>query len=411
MSNHQPLRILVPILLVLAVAGAGVWLYMQQSDPLIGALTASGTVETTDITVAPEVAGKILSVEVQEGDAVKTDEILFRLDDSLLQAQRQVSLANLSLAKANFAINHLTAQTALDNLKRSDTPRAQAELALANAKKALTDATTNYNNIVVDYQKGALQDAKLWLQNAQSRYAYVKGHHSDGFMGQLQIQQAYAEVLKAMQAVQSASADYDNRSDSGRAVPAASTVEIVSAQYDLAKALVDDAQYNLDRLANGANPDDVLVAQARVDSAQALLDQAQANLNLIDAQIAKTVVKAPVDGVVLTRVAEPGSVVNPGASLIVLGRLDELTLTVYVPEDRIGEVILGQTASVSVDSFPGVKFMAVVTYISNQAEFTPRNVQTVEGRKSTVFAVKLKMQNAESKLKPGMPADVTFVQK
>ena len=62
----------------------------------------------------------------------------------------------------------------------------------------------------------------------------------------------------------------------------------------------------------------------------------------------------------------------------------------------------------NVDSFPGLRFNAVVTYIADQAEFTPRNVQTVEGRQNTVFAVKLKVDNQDSKLKPGMPADVTF---
>ena len=138
---------------------------------------------------------------------------------------------------------------------------------------------------------------------------------------------------------------------------------------------------------------------------------AQANLDLLDDQIAKTTVFAPVDGVVMTRNAEPGSVVNAGAALLTLARLDELTITVYVPEDRVGEVSLGQTANVSVDSFPGVVFTATVSYISDQAEFTPRNVQTVSGRKNTVFAIKLKLNDKSEKLKPGMPADVTFLAK
>jgi multidrug resistance efflux pump len=149
-------------------------------------------------------------------------------------------------------------------------------------------------------------------------------------------------------------------------------------------------------------------AKASVTQAQNSVKQAQANLDLLDAQIAKTVVTAPVDGVVLTRAGEPGSVVNAGGTVLVLGRLDELTITVYVPEDRMGEVKLGQTTKVTVDSFPGETFTAIVTFISDQAEFTPRNVQTVEGRKNTVFAVKLKLNDTTGKLKPGMPADVVF---
>jgi HlyD family secretion protein len=113
----------------------------------------------------------------------------------------------------------------------------------------------------------------------------------------------------------------------------------------------------------------------------------------------------------MTRNAQPGSVLNAGATLLTLTRLDELTITVYVPEDRVGEVSLGQAAEVVVDSFTGVTFQATVIYISDQAEFTPRNVQTVAGRKNTVFAVKLTLKDTSGRLKPGMPADVTFLTK
>ncbi|MDQ1324473.1 MAG: rane fusion protein YbhG, partial [Chloroflexota bacterium] len=117
---------------------------------------------------------------------------------------------------------------------------------------------------------------------------------------------------------------------------------------------------------------------------------------------------APAPGTVLTRAIEPGEVVMPGAALLTLGDLDRLTLTVYVPEDRLGEVVLGQAVDVSVDSFPGESFRGTVQRIADEAEFTPRNVQTVEGRKTTVFAVELALDPSGGKLKPGMPADVVF---
>ena len=131
-------------------------------------------------------------------------------------------------------------------------------------------------------------------------------------------------------------------------------------------------------------------------------------MEVIEAQLAKLVVTAPMDGVVLTRTAEPGEVLVPGAPLLSLLRLDELTITVYVSEDRYGNVKLGQTASVTVDSFPGEAFEATVVRIADQAEFTPRNVQTEDSRRTTVFAVELSVTNPEGKLKPGMPADVDF---
>ena len=111
---------------------------------------------------------------------------------------------------------------------------------------------------------------------------------------------------------------------------------------------------------------------------------------------------------ILTRAVEPGEVVMPGSGLLTIARLSDLTITVYIPEDRYGEISIGQTANVTVDSFPGENFTATVMYISGKAEFTPRNVQTVEGRKTTVFAIKLMLVDAGGKLKPGMPADVLF---
>jgi HlyD family secretion protein len=93
---------------------------------------------------------------------------------------------------------------------------------------------------------------------------------------------------------------------------------------------------------------------------------------------------------------------------LTLARLSELTITVYVPEDRYGELSIGQTAQVTADSFPGEVFSGTVINISGQAEFTPRNVQTTTGRKTTVFAIKLAMGETTGKLKPGMPADVLF---
>jgi len=119
-------------------------------------------------------------------------------------------------------------------------------------------------------------------------------------------------------------------------------------------------------------------------------------------------VKSPLDGTVLDRLVEPGEVVVPGSNLMILANLDALTLTVYVPEDRYGQILLGQTYPVTVDSYPTETFYGKVSLIANQAEFTPRNVQTTDSRKTTVFAIRLDLPPSGGKLKPGMPADVHF---
>ncbi|HHY54517.1 MAG TPA: efflux RND transporter periplasmic adaptor subunit [Chloroflexi bacterium] len=119
-------------------------------------------------------------------------------------------------------------------------------------------------------------------------------------------------------------------------------------------------------------------------------------------------IRTPIAGVVLYRSVEPGEFAAPGAPLLTIADLDRLTLTVYVPEDRYGQIALGGVYSVTVDSFPTEVFTGTVRHIADRAEFTPRNVQTTDSRKTTVFAIDLDLAPSGGKLKPGMPADVNF---
>lgn len=219
---------------------------------------------------------------------------------------------------------------------------------------------------------------------------------------------AYNAAKDELDAAQAA---YDDLLDSDQAD------SVLQARAELSVALerYQAAQDRLSMLETGENSLGVKVAQAALDQAKAAVEQAlnaakqaEANLALIDTQISKLTISAPTDAVVLTRNIEPGEFVQPGATAFVLGKLSDLTITVYIPEDRYGEIRLGQEATVTVDSFPGVTFKATVIQIADQAEFTPRNVQTMEGRSSTVFAIKLSVQDPDGKLKIGMPADVVF---
>jgi multidrug efflux pump subunit AcrA (membrane-fusion protein) len=119
-------------------------------------------------------------------------------------------------------------------------------------------------------------------------------------------------------------------------------------------------------------------------------------------------VTSPIDGVVLERLVEPNEYAAPGSTVMVVASLDSLTLTIYVPENLYGQFFLGQAYPVTVDSFPGQTFSGTVSFISDQAEFTPRNVQTTDSRQTTVYAIKLNLDPSDGKLKPGMPADVHF---
>ncbi len=113
-------------------------------------------------------------------------------------------------------------------------------------------------------------------------------------------------------------------------------------------------------------------------------------------------------GLVTQVVVHRGEVALPGTPLMEIADLREVTLTVYVSTPDLGRVRLGQAVQVSVDSFPGRVFEGRVTRIADQAEFTPKTVQTQEERVNTVFAVEISLANPDGALKPGMPADAAF---
>ncbi len=140
------------------------------------------------------------------------------------------------------------------------------------------------------------------------------------------------------------------------------------------------------------------------------MQQAEAALRLVQVQRDKLALRSPIAGLVTSRLVEPGELAAPGAVLMIVADLDLVTLQIFVPTDRIGRVRLGQEAIVTVDSFPGRQFQGHVVYIADRAEFTPKNVQTQEDRVQTVFAVKVRLDNPEHLLKPGMPADATLME-
>ncbi|MHB1159967.1 MAG: efflux RND transporter periplasmic adaptor subunit [Chloroflexota bacterium] len=118
--------------------------------------------------------------------------------------------------------------------------------------------------------------------------------------------------------------------------------------------------------------------------------------------------RSPLEGWVVRTVFNPAEQVPPTAPVVVVADWRELTLKVYLPEDRFGQVAVGQSAAITVDAYPGERFAGEVSFIASEAEFTPRNVQTREDRVKSVYALKLRVPNADLRLKPGMFADAVF---
>ncbi|MGC8765719.1 MAG: HlyD family secretion protein [Brevinematia bacterium] len=137
---------------------------------------------------------------------------------------------------------------------------------------------------------------------------------------------------------------------------------------------------------------------------------ARANLDLVMASVKNTIIRSPLDGIVISKNLNPGEIAFPGASIITIADLSKPWIKIYIPEKKLGLVKLGQKAIIKIDSFPDKKYEGRVVSISQKAEFTPKTVQTKEERVKMMFAVKIELPNPDLELKPGMPADaVIFV--
>lgn len=409
------------------------------------AIQASGQIEAKEIAVAPELSGRVIEVDVSEGDSVKVGDALLRLDDSLLLSEKQAAQSVLDSANANVQ----TAQASVESAQ------AQYDLALS---VALMENPTQ-----MDWKKSKPSDydQPVWYFSKDER---IQSAHAEVDAAQAALEKAQSTLEET--AKKAGSSDFlaieKNLSDARSAYDVAKSVldhtsgasdgarlhDAAQIAFDDAKIKLDDIQKNYDKalttdgakdvlearanvevarervnsalsayfaLQTGMDAPAVVAAEKSVEQAKAMLEQAhsavsaaQANLDLIQTQLEKLIVRAPMDGMVLVQSIESGEVIQAGMPAMTIGKLDTLKVTVYIPETQYGQINLGQQATLSTDSFPTESFSALVTRIANQAEFTPQNVQTQEGRQTTVYAIELTVDNMDGKLKPGMPVDVVF---
>ncbi len=434
--QHKLPALSVRILVAVLVLGTlGYFGFRSINKNNSGTLTASGSIEATIVDIAPEMAGKVSEVLADEGQSVTKDQPLLRLDASLFAAQREVASTQVDSAKATLAAAQTkydqTLQAALstqegsrakdwrisapDEFDQSAWYFNQTEQIAAtqsevdSARTALSEALTNLAKVTSDLNNADYVSAEQRLARARAAFLVadtVKIQAENAVEGGGLQDAAYDYYNLALRELNDAQKEYNallNSKSRNELEDARGIVVVAHQRYDTAYS-------NLLELQTGAESPAVLTAAKALDQAQAALAQAAANLALIDTQIKKLTISAPMDGVILTRNVEPGEFVQPGAVALTIADLSELTITVYVPEDHYGLISLGQTAEVKVDSFPDLPFPAQVVLIADQAEYTPRNIQTVEGRSATMIAIKLSVSDPQGKLlKPGMPADVTFI--
>jgi len=395
-------------------------------------LKASGTISVTSIQVAPELSGKILEIKVNKGDTVKTGDILFNLDDKLLQAQYNQADAAVKVAQAKLSGAQTQYDLTIQAARQQDKTNRIADWkisspdssttswyfqkeekisvlkALVNAaQKSLTDELSNLDSVQKSVSSQDFMAAEERLNQAEQAHniadTTLKDAKSANDTNHLE-DTAQDEKDAAQDELDAAKNAYDkllSSSDTTRVLDARAKVAV-------AEERLINTQNALDKEQSGDQSLQVIEAQSNLDQATSALTQANANLEFAKTQLAKTVITSPTGGVVLSNPVNAGEVVAAGATVLEVGDLDQVTLDVYISENQYGQLKLGQSASVKVDSFPTKTYEGKVTYISDQAEFTPRTVQTVDSRSTTVYKVEITIPNPNHDLKSGMPADATF---
>jgi len=149
-------------------------------------------------------------------------------------------------------------------------------------------------------------------------------------------------------------------------------------------------------------------AEAQLEFSRKNLGAAKAAVDMARIRLEYAVLTSYTSGTVLSRMFEPGEVVMPGAAVITIADLDDLTIKVFLPEIHLGTVKLGQEVEIQIDSHPERSFPGVIKHISDKAEFTPKNIQTKEERVKQVFAIEISSSSHNGILKPGLPCDVVI---
>jgi multidrug resistance efflux pump len=410
-------RVIVLIGVILAAGLAGWWYLSAQQSPATAedAIFGSGSVEAEEVAISAEVGGRIAGVLVDEGDEVVAGQVLVRLDDDLLVAQIREAEAAVAKAKANLA--RVEAGPTAEEVAVAEAELAQAEAQAEAAKEAWEASKAIRDNpqeldeqIIAARTQVALaahrvEQARADLELARVERDRYPNPSTEYYAADQQVRAAEAALRAAEAAYQAAQASLNHLlrvRDNPLEIEA--QVHAAEGAYRQAEQAVKVAQAALEAVLAGPTAEEVQMARAQVR-------QAQASLAALQVQRDKLTLQAPLAGLVTNRAVNEGEAVTPGARLLTVADLDQVTVTIYVPETLIGRVKVGQKALVRVDSFPERTFEGEVIFIASRAEFTPKNVQTAEERVNLVFRVKVRVPNPDHALKPGMPADVTIVAK
>ena len=360
--------------------------------PLSDTFLISGNIEATEVSLSFRIPGVIDQRFLNEGDIVKVGQLVAKLnqDEQIIaldkaKAKLEVEQAKLAelikgsrkeeidKASANFEKAKIHLKQLQNGPRKQEIKSAQAQV--LNAKATMKKAQASFEMAKVDEKRFA----KLYKARAIGRKEYEQ--YLTGF-------KTAKEILN------SANANLESARQKLSLLKDGTRPEVLGkAEQDLTAT---KAHFAL--VKKGPRTEKIAMAKANVKLASASVDAASLQLKF-------TSLLSPIEGVVLAKGLEAGEFASPGISVVSITDLNKVWLRGYVNEKMLGKIKLGQDVEVSIDSFSTKKFNGKIAFISQEAEFTPKTVQTHEERVKLVYRIKINLDNPDWELKPGMPAD------
>ena len=242
--------------------------------------------------------------------------------------------------------------------------------------------------------RNRLEVARATLMSAQARLSkLLAGSRPE------EIREAEAAVNQAKSDLENKRAHYERMKPLfERGVIPRDSLDNAEAAFKIAKAAFERAMETYLLVKEGPRKEDI-------DDARAQVEQTQATVKLNETQLSYTTLYSPISGVVLVKSGEIGEVVNPGTSIVTLADIENVWLKAYIPETDLSKIKWGQEVLVTTDLRPKKEYKGKISFISSQAEFTPKSIQTEKERVTLVYRIKVDIPNRDRELKPGMPAD------
>ncbi|MBM3785707.1 MAG: HlyD family efflux transporter periplasmic adaptor subunit [Acidobacteria bacterium] len=383
---------LIPILVLGVLAAAAFFLLRPPAaDPT--RILLSGNLEVTEIGMAFKTPGRVVEIAAKEGDTVRRDQLLARLETRGLELAKSRDEAAVTAAESALAQLKIDTERQRDVLDRESSMR-RAEIAQAEA--AVRDLEAGSRKQEVGQARAALNDARAQLSQARADFERAGRLFAKEDISRFQYEQAETRV-KSLSALTDAAEQRLALVEEG---PRKESLELARAQLARARAALQ---------LTVAQRKEVLRKEQEQTLRRADIDRARAQAGVAAVQLDDSALHAPAEAVVLSRSVEPGEVVAAGATVLTLGDLDRPTLRAYVSETQLGLVKLGQKVKLRTDSLPGREFEGTLRFIASEAEFTPKQIQTPEERVKLVYRIKVEVPNPGRELKNNMPMDAEIV--